>query len=202
MKKLHRRDLFSWSVFSERLDIDFNAYCWTRPDGNVLIDPLAMTPHDREHLERLGGAAWIVLTNSAHVRGTTELAAALGANVAGPAGEKETFPIPVDRWLGGGEELFPGATVHELEGSKTPGELLLLLGDTLISGDLIRSHRAGALTLLLPEQGLKDRGRAVASIARLPIAEIDAVLVGDGFCVYHDGRRYLEQLIAPKAPAA
>ena len=88
MKKLHRRDLFSWSVFSERLDIDFNAYCWTRPDGNVLIDPLAMTPHDREHLERLGGAAWIVLTNSAHVRGATELAAALGANVAGPAGRR------------------------------------------------------------------------------------------------------------------
>jgi len=202
MKKLHRRDLFSWSVFSERLDIDFNAYCWTRPDGNVLVDPLPMTPHDREHLDRLGGAAWIVLTNSAHVRGATDLAAALGARVAGPAGEKETFPIPVDRWLADGEELFPGATVHELDGSKTPGELLLLLGDTLIAGDLIRSHRAGALTLLLPEQGLKDRGRALASIARLPLASIDAVLVGDGFCVYRDGRRYLEQLIAPAAPAA
>ena len=58
------------------------------------------------------------------------------------------------------------------------------------------------MTLLLPEQGLKDRGRAVASIARLPLAEIDAVLVGDGFCVYRDGRRYLEQLIAQAAPAA
>src|SRR5215475_12772992 len=138
MKKLHRRDLFSWSVFSERLDIDFNAYCWTRPDGNVLIDPLPMTPHDREHLDRLGGAAWIVITNSAHVRGAAELAAALGARVAGPSGERETFPIPVDRWLADGEEVFPGARVHAFEGSKTPGELALLLGDTLITGDLVR----------------------------------------------------------------
>ena len=202
MKKLHRRDLFSWSVFSERLDIDFNAYCWTRPDGNVLIDPLPMSTHDREHLDRLGGAAWIVLTNSAHVRGAPELAAALGAKVAGPVGEKQTFPIPVDRWLAGGDDLGPGATVHALEGSKTPGELLILLGDTLVSGDLIRCHRAGALMLLLPEQGLKDRGAALASIARLPLASIDAVLVGDGFCVYRDGRRYLEQLIEPAATAA
>jgi glyoxylase-like metal-dependent hydrolase (beta-lactamase superfamily II) len=195
LKRLHRKDLFSWSVFNERLDIDFNGFLWTRPDGNVLIDPLPLSPHDREQLDSLGGAAWIVVTNSAHLRASVELAAALGASIAGPAGEKASFPAKCDRWLADGDELVPGATALELSGSKTPGELALWLEpDTLVFGDLVRSHRAGSLTFLLAEQGLQSLPGAKASIQKLLARHPQALLVGDGFSIYQDAERYLAAL--------
>lgn len=197
MKRLHRRDLFCWSEFQEHLDIDFNGFAWIREGGNVLFDPPPLTPHDQDHLRKLGGVAWVVVTNSDHERAVKEVASEFGARLAGPAEERESFPIPCDRWLKEGDEPFPGLVTLELEGSKTPGELAFLLEDrALIVGDLIRSHRAGSLMMLLPEQGLRDREKAIASIARLlRRGPIDAVLVGDGWCTFHDGSRRLEDLL-------
>jgi glyoxylase-like metal-dependent hydrolase (beta-lactamase superfamily II) len=196
MKSLHRKDLYSWSVFNENLDIDFNSYAWIREGGNVLIDPLPLGEHDRKHLEKLGGAAWIVLTNSDHVRGARDIAAWTGAKIAGPAGEKGGFPIECDLWLADGDEVVPGLMALTLEGSKTPGELVLLLDETtLITGDLVRSHRAGRL-MMLPEPKIKDRSRAVASLGRLLEHDrIDAILVGDGWSLFRDGHARLEELL-------
>lgn len=197
MKRLHRRDLYCWSVFNERLDIDFNSFAWVHERGNVLVDPLPPSAHDQQHLKDLGGVGWIVLTNSSHVRAAKELAATLGCRIAGPAAEQKTFPIPCDRWLKEGDELHPGLRVLELEGSKTPGELALMLEDTtLIAGDLLRSHRAGELMLLKQEQGLKDAAKAVASLRRvLSFPRLEALLLGDGWCVFRDGRKQLEEFL-------
>ena len=198
MKRLHRQDLFCWSSFIERLDIDFNSFAWIREGGNVLVDPLPLSEHDRKHLRELGGAAWIVLTNSSHVRGAKEIAAEFGARIAGPAAEREGFPIPCERWLKEGDDFLPGLRIHELDGSKTPGELALVLEDTtLIAGDLLRSHRAGELMLLKPEQGMKDRARAAASLRRLlSYGRLQALLLGDGWCVFRDGRKMLEEFLS------
>jgi glyoxylase-like metal-dependent hydrolase (beta-lactamase superfamily II) len=197
MKRLHRKDLYCWSTFAERLDIDFNSFAWVREGGNILVDPLPMSEHDRKHLRELGGAAWIVVTNSAHVRGAKEIAAELGCKIAGPAAEREGFPLPCDRWLKDGDELVPGLRVLEMEGSKTPGELALMLEDTtFIAGDLLRSHRAGELMLLKPEQNLKDRAKALASLQRvLAYERLEALLVGDGWCVFRDGRKQLQEFL-------
>ena len=203
MKRLHRSDLFSWSVFNERLDIDFNAFLWVRPEGNVLIDPLPLsrvaTLADRKVAQRaeLGGVSWIVVTNSAHARASDALRARFAAKVAGPVAEKGAFPLACDRWLDEGETLVSGLRAFALEGSKTPGELALWLDpDTLIFGDLVRCHRAGTLSLLGPAQGVKDSGLARASLARLADLKAEALLLGDGFCVFRDGRRALTELLA------
>ncbi len=193
MKRLHRDDLFGWSTFQESLDLDFNSAAWVRPEGNVLIDPLPMSAHDLAHLESLGGAAAILITNSMHVRGAAPLAARFHAKVYGPHAERDGFPIPCDGWLRDGESPFPGLVVFELEGSKTPGELAFVLdGTTLITGDLIRAHRPDVLMLLGPQK-LTNRDAALASVKRLP-RTIEAVLVGDGWHVFHDGARRLSQL--------
>jgi glyoxylase-like metal-dependent hydrolase (beta-lactamase superfamily II) len=201
MKRLHRRDLFSWAVYSEKLDVDFNGFAWIREGlegGNVLIDPVPMTPHDRAHLAKLGGAGWIILTNGDHLRAARELAAELGAKIAGPAAEREKFPVACDKWIADRDEPFPGLVAIALDGSKTPGELALVLDETtLLCGDLVRAHRAGSLMLLLDQQGLKDRAKAAASIERLhALPKIEAVLVGDGWCVFRDGRTLLGELAA------
>lgn len=196
MKSLHRPDLFTWSVFDPSRNVDFHGLCWVRPEGNVLVDPLPMTPHDAEHLANLGGAAWIVVTNSDHTRAAQDLATLTGARIAGPAAERDTFPFPCDRWLADGDELVPGLIALALDGSKTPGELALVLdGTTLICGDLVRAHRAGSL-MILPDPKLADKGRAVSSVRRLAALEgITTVLVGDGWSVFHDGRQQLVDLV-------
>ena len=64
MKSLHRPDPLGRSRFDEKRNVDFCGVAWIRPGGNVLIDPLPMTEHDRAHLAALGGATLIIITNS------------------------------------------------------------------------------------------------------------------------------------------
>ena len=196
MKRLHRADLYGWSRFDEARDIDFHSVLWKRSGGNVVVDPLPLTDHDRRHLEELGGAAWIVVTNSDHVRDTAALAGATGAQIAGPRAEQSSFPIACDRWIGEGDELVPGLRVLELEGSKTPGELALLLEETtLIVGDLVRAHEAGRLRIL-PDAKLTARERALASVARLAeLPHVEAVLTGDGWPVFRRGADALREIV-------
>lgn len=197
MKSLHRPDLYTWSSFDTERNVDFNSVAWIRPEGNILIDPLPLSNHDRDRLNSLGGAAWIVITNSDHIRATKDIAQLTGAKIAAPAAEKETFPIPCQRWLSDGEELVPGLKVIELHGSKTPGELAFILEETtLITGDLVRAHRAGSL-MILPDAKLKNRAEAVASLHRLAsLSGIETVLVGDGWSVFRDGTQQLKELAA------
>lgn len=202
MKTLHRPDLFGWSHFDEARNVDFHGVLWRRPEGNVAFDPLPLSPHDLAHLEALGGVGWVALTNSDHLRGTQALVERFGARVAAPRGERGRFGLEVTRWLGEGEALVPGLVAVELEGSKTPGELAYVLEETtLITGDLVRAHQGGRLNLL-PDAKLADPAAARRSVARLAaLPRIEAVLVGDGWPVFREGRARLAELVeAAQAP--
>lgn len=196
MKQLHRQDLYGWSVFDQARNIDFHGILWVRDAGNILIDPLPMSDHDRAHLQALGSVAMIVITNSDHVRAAPEIAASSGAQILGPAAERDGFPIACARWLCDGDDVVPGLRVIALDGSKTPGELALVLEDTtLITGDLVRAHEGGRLCLV-PDAKLSDRQRAIASTRRLAALEsIEAVLPGDGWPVFRGGRVALNELV-------
>lgn len=195
MKLLHRPDLYGWSAFNPERNIDFNGIVWIRPSGNILIDPMPLFPYDWEHLQSLGGVAWIAITNSDHIRASQEIAQRSSPQLAGPLAEKETFPIHCDRWLADGDILVPGLQAIALHGSKTPGELAFLLEKTtLITGDLVRAHQAGSLTIL-PEGKLQNRDEAVASVRRLAALEqVEAVLVGDGWPIFRNGGDRLLEL--------
>jgi hypothetical protein len=195
VKRLHRPDLYGWSRFDESRDLDFHAVLWVRPGGNVAIDPLPLSPHDAAHLSSLGGVALVVVTNSDHVRDAAGLARASRARVAGPAAERDGFPLPCDLWLADGDEPVPGLRVLAVEGSKTPGELALVLDrTTLVTGDLVRAHEGGRLATL-PEAKLRDRAAAAASVRRLAsLPGIDAVLVGDGWPIFRRGGEALREL--------
>lgn len=197
MKQLHRPDLFTWSRYDERLRIDFNGILWQRDGGNVLVDPPPLAEDDVSHLEALGGAVAIVLTTSDHVRAARELAARTGARLLAPTGERATFPVAVAGWLTDGDEPFPGLRVRELAGSKTEGELALVLDETTaIFGDAVRAHRAGALMFLAREK-LRDPARLVESVRRVFALHprIAHVLVGDGWCAFNDGGALLHALV-------
>jgi Metallo-beta-lactamase superfamily len=197
MKALHRNDLFAWSAYNEALRLDFNSLLWTREGGNVLVDPLPLSLADEKHLDELGGVAHIILTNSAHLRNAREIALRTGVRVLGPRAEKETFPFACHLWLGDGDEPFPGLTVREMQGSKTEGELALVLEETtVIFGDLVRTARADALALL-PAEKLRDATRARDSVRRVRDLHprISNVLVGDGWCAFRHGGTLLDELL-------
>ena len=197
MKQLHRKDLFAWSEFNPERNLDFHSVLWVRAaGGNVLFDPLPLSAHDLQHLRQLGGAGLIVVTNSDHCRDAFHIAKVTGAKVCGPAGERKCFPIPCDRWLDDNQEVVPGLMAYKMNGSKTPGELALVLDNTtLITGDLIRSHAGGGLCLL-PEAKLLDVALAKQSVRRLAeLSGLATVLVGDGWPLFRQGGDALRELV-------
>ena len=196
MKKLHRDDLYGWSVFDPERNIDFHSVVWVQETGNVVIDPLPLSEHDRRHLQDLGGVGSIIITNSDHSREGLRLKREWNALLYGPAAEKDHFPFVCDKWLREGDSVIPGLAIFELAGSKTPGELALMLGGhTLVTGDLIRCHMAAELCML-PDPKLADKQQAVASVRRLAdiAAGVETVLVGDGWPVFRDGGAALRKL--------
>jgi hypothetical protein len=201
MKALHRDDLFGWSLFDESRNIDFHSVFWQRPEGNVVIDPLPLSDHDARHVDSLGGVRHIVVTNSDHLRAAPQLKARYDAELCGPTEERSSFAVVCDRWLQDGDLVVPGLVARALSGSKTPGELCLVLrGDTLITGDLIRGQRGGCLNLL-PDAKLSDPAAARRSVRHLVRSlKVECVLVGDGWHVFHAGQRALDALLAGFLP--
>jgi Metallo-beta-lactamase superfamily len=195
MKQLHRKDLFSWSEFNPERNLDFHSVLWVRAGGNVLIDPLPLSAHDQNHLRQLGGAKFIIITNSDHCRDAFHIAKITDATVYGPESEQDKFPITCEHWLQDGQELVPGLSAYQLQGSKTPGELALILEEnTLITGDLIRCHVGGELCIL-PETKLTNAALAKQSVKRMAdLPGINTVLVGDGWPLFNQGGVALKNL--------
>ncbi len=196
MKRLHRPDLYGWTVFDEDRNLDFHSVLLVRRAGNVVVDPLPMSNHDQRHLRKLGGVGLVVVTNADHTRIAEALAIEHDVEIAAPIGDEDLMDIPVDRWLTDGDTVVEGLEVLALQGSKTPGEIALLLdGSTLITGDLVRAHMGGQLDLL-PAPKLTDAGAALLSLKRLAALNgIEAVLTGDGWPVFRDGTLRLRELV-------
>jgi len=197
MKQLHKKNLFCWSVFDEDRNIDFHSYLWVREGGNVVFDPLPMSLHDKNHLASLGPVTHIVISNSDHVRDAVALAKTTGAEIYGPIGECDDFPVQCSTWLDEASDAIEGLLVVRLSGSKTNGELAFVIeGHTLITGDLVRAH-AGGVLCLLPDGKLKDKEQAIASVRRLAeLNALEAVLPGDGWPVFRGGQAALQTLVA------
>jgi hypothetical protein len=190
MKQLHKPNLWSWSLFNEERNLDFHSVFWARPaggvtTGGVMIDPLPLSAHDAVHVAAVQVQQAFGATGGAAVR------------IWGPALEPQLLASLGAHALRPEHELGAELQVIELHGSKTPGELCLLLdGATLVTGDLLRGHRAGWLNLL-PDAKLSDKAQAIASLERLArLEQIEAVLVGDGWPVFRAGAAALRELLS------
>jgi uncharacterized cupin superfamily protein len=197
MKKTILEGLYLWSAFQPERGIDFNGFLWVRPDGgNVLIDPLPLDEARTAFVREKGGARWILITNADHWRATEALRGAFGAEVCAPAAEKERLARDGRR----ADHIFDGAgglpaalrdevVVLPVRGGKTAGEVALYLKPlhALVFGDVVRSHASGRLTLLGDDK-LSDKAAVVESLRRAIPLPFEAVLVGDGDCVFQDAR--------------
>ena len=192
MKEIACENFYSWSIFSQERQIDFNGHLWVRDQGNVLIDPVPMASEDLEQFDQLGGAAWIVLTNRDHEREAVFFQNRSGARISAHSADAGLFDRPPDRLLDDGEEIVPGLQAVHLEHGKSPGEIALFWPalKLVLSGDLVVGAPAGRLTLL-PDPKLADPPKAALSLRKLLQLDFDAMLVGDGHSILHDARRLL-----------
>ena len=108
MKQLIFDDIYSWSIFSEMRQIDFNGHLWVRPEGNVLIDPVPMIDSDLNQFDELGGASLIVLTNQDHEREAEFFRERTGAAIVIHEADAAALEVAADRQITDGEEIVPG----------------------------------------------------------------------------------------------
>ncbi len=196
MKELPQENIYCWSEFNKEHQLDFHSFLLYLIEGNILVDPLPFAPEDERSLRDLGPVAWIIVTNSDHLRDAENISKSLGVPIYAPAGEESDFPCRVVRWLKDGDYVAPELQIFALEGSKTDGELAILFEEkTLITGDLIRSHEEGKLTLL-PDEKLKDKAKAIASVKRLAdLPKLETIVVGDGWPILEDAKARLQDLV-------
>ena len=190
MKQVYS-DMYCWSVFNEDRQIDFNGHLWVREEGNVLFDPVPMIESDLAQLDRLGGAAWIVVTNRDHEREAGAFRERTGARVIAHEADADTLSASVDRAVGEGE-ILPGLQAVHLEHGKSPGEIALYWPEreVVLAGDLVVGAPVGRLSLLADEK-LDDAPEAALECRKLLALRFDAILVGDGHSLVTGAREQL-----------
>jgi glyoxylase-like metal-dependent hydrolase (beta-lactamase superfamily II) len=199
MKRLSLENFYSWSVFSEQRQIDFSGHLWVRDEGNVVIDPVAISDSDLGQLQELGGAALVVATNRDHARMSAFFRDQTGAEVLAHEDDVASFPFAIDRRLTDGEEVVPGMKVVHLRHGKSPGEIALVWPELRAAfvSDLVWGGPSGSLSFL-PDEVLADPPRAALELRKLlAYSDLETILVGDGDSVFGNGRQQLlECLVA------
>jgi uncharacterized cupin superfamily protein len=193
--------LYSWSVFDEEKQFDFNGHLWVRAEGNVLIDPVPMGTADRAQLDALGGAKVIVLTNRDHDRAALGFREQTGAQLIAHEADAPLFDFPIDRTVTDGEEIVPDLRVLHLEHGKSPGEIALVWrgGAVAFIGDFVWGAPAGALSFGAPPR-VSDPVQALLQLRKLlAIRTLDALLLGDGHSLYAGAREALLKLLESRS---
>ena len=161
MKQLMYSNIYSWSIFSEMRQLDFNGHLWVRPEGNILIDPVPMIDSDLKQMVALGGAEMIVITNCDHEREAVKFREITGAQIAVHDADARALSTKVDRLLTDQEEIVPGLTAIHLEYGKSGGEIALYFSEQgiVLAGDLIVGAPVGHLSLLMDDK-LEDPAKS------------------------------------------
>jgi uncharacterized cupin superfamily protein len=190
-------DLYTWSVFNEEKQFDFNGFLWVRDDGNILIDPVPMSAQDAAQLDELGGAALIVLTNRDHERDAMAFKQRTGAQFVAHEADAPLFELAVDRTVADGEEIVPDLRVLHLEHGKSPGEIALLWrsGTVAFIGDYVWGHPVGSL-VLGAEPKVTEPAKAALQLRKLlALPQLDALLLGDGHSILQGARDALQAML-------
>jgi uncharacterized cupin superfamily protein len=198
--------VYQWSRYDAERELDHNGHFIQAAAGEpgVLIDPVALSPSDGEHVARLGGAVAVLFTS-----------AGLGRErAAAAAGCAERFGCPVRVPIGGQagatgaeplrpEDPLPAAlTAVPLPEGTAPDETAFLAADgsVFVGGGLIGAP-AGQLSLPAGVEG-EAAARAARGLRALLARRIDRLLLSLGFPVLREPAGALQDLLYRHDPAA
>ncbi|HCU23887.1 MAG TPA: hypothetical protein DF383_02625 [Deltaproteobacteria bacterium] len=194
--KMIREDIYTWSVFSEEKQLDFNGLYLRTPRYTLLIDPPPMEEADRRQVESLGKPSRIYLSNKHHTRASAEHRELWGAALYVHEAERPLMEIPVDATFNDGELIDGELEVIRILDAKTPGECAFFWKKhgVLIVGDALIGKAPGALSLLSDEK-FKNPEAFRRGLAVLRGFEFQKLLVGDGASIFSNAKQALEQLL-------
>ncbi|MDG2267741.1 MAG: MBL fold metallo-hydrolase, partial [Alphaproteobacteria bacterium] len=139
-------NIFSWNIYSEEKNLDFNGYFLVHNNESIIIDPPELTKDEEKELLRLininpsSPLKAILLTNIHHERASNLLKDTFSIPVWVNKFDKNNLEMSTDNTFIGGEKLFCGIESIQLEAQKSPGETafyirdlkVMILGDALI----------------------------------------------------------------------
>lgn len=188
--------VYTWSVWNEAKELDFNGHYLLTDEGACIIDPPPLSDADVEEIGRLGRPIAIVVTNHNHVRDAQTLHQAFGCQLAVPALDAAQVGCPFDATYGDGDTFGPlGAIV--LANQKSPGESALYWPKRrlLVLGDALIGKPAGKLSLLPPAK-YADVAKAREGLKPLLELDVETLLVGDGTSFVEGGGQALKAFFA------
>ena len=195
MKKI-REDIYTWSVFNEEKQLDFNGLYLKTEHKPILIDPPPPSPADLEEMEFLGKPHRIYLTNKHHTRNAATLRERFGARVFIHEDDAPLMEISVDGTFSDGELLENEFEVIWIPDAKTPGECAFYWkkNSTLIVGDAIIGKPEGSLSML-PDEKFKDPAAARQGLSVFRGIDFEKLLVGDGFSIFSNAKQALNEFL-------
>jgi glyoxylase-like metal-dependent hydrolase (beta-lactamase superfamily II) len=189
---------WSWSIFDEARQVDFNGHLLLTGAAPVLVDPVPMSPEVEAAVERLGPPVEVLVTNRDHRRAAARARERWGARVLVPALDRPLMDLEADGALEDGALVAGGALrVVHLPDQKSPGEVALYWAARrlLVLGDALWGKPAGRLTML-PDAKYADPRAARAGLQRLAALDVEVLLVGDGAPILAGAGRVLRETLA------
>jgi len=192
MKKITPH-IYTWSVFNEEKQLNFNGHYIQVGAHVFLVDPPAMSESDIKEVEEFSIPTRIYLTNKHHTRDSARHRERWACQVFIHEDDKALMEIPVDGTFSDGELLEECVEVIRIPDAKTPGECAFFwkAQGVLTVGDALIGKPPGKLSLLSDDK-FKDPQRFRQGLSVLRGLAYDILLVGDGESIFSGARPVVE----------
>jgi glyoxylase-like metal-dependent hydrolase (beta-lactamase superfamily II) len=185
--------LWSWSVFSEEKQMNFNGYTVQLPSGLAIIDPPSATPKILSDIGSLAQPSVIILSNRDHERESLLFREYFSIPVAIHAFDAPLLTFAPEIQLSDRQLFLDAIEIIHLPNQKSPGESALYFKamGVLILGDALIGKPSGQLNLL-PVDKYQDIAIARQSLKKLLTLDFEYLLLGDGESILSNAHAVLE----------
>lgn len=190
--------IWSWSIFSDEKQLNFNGHIVSLAQGLAIIDPPSGDMDLIHAIQEIGMPRLVIITNRDHERESQWFKQQLDIPVMVHEADAPLLLDPPDKTFGGGDTLMDEIRVVHLPSQKSPGESALYLEHqhVLILGDALIGRPAGSVCML-PEDKFQEPDKARAALKRLLSDDLhyNTLLLGDGQSILEHGKQVIERFL-------
>lgn len=182
-------NLYTWSIYNEEKQLNFNGLYLKVKEDWILMDPPSMSEEDFQFVEKTGKPQKIYLTNKHHTRASEIFRKRWESKIFIHEKDQALMEISTDGAFQDGEILEGEFQVIHIPDAKTPGESAFFWPSqkTLILGDAVIGKPTGSLSML-PNEKFKDPKLAREGLRVLAGLDFEILLLGDGAPLLHQAK--------------